>query len=361
MKQGMTLDALASELVRVQEAKKDFTGPARMVRFAHDDKAGLRAEGIAGDDAIPLTRIAHGQMANFTGIPKPYYDRLRDEAPDLLVSNVNEWLGRDERNRLMRTLDGGLRAWLSDRYRPLDNHDLAEATLPILGEKGCDMASVNLTEQHLYIKATLPGLRRDIKQSAVPGDVVEAGIMIRNSEVAMGALSIQPFVHRLICRNGMVVNDASMRRSHIGRRTGNGDENIDVYLTDDTRRLEDAALWSKVQDVVRGSFEPENFERIVNRMEESTQEPIRATGDLNGVVETACARLSLPMGQRDSILGHLAGGGDMTRYGLLNAVTRASQDVGDYELATSMEAAGGRLLALESKDWKAISEAVLKN
>ena len=52
----------------------------------------------------------------------------------------------------------------------------------------------------------------------MPGDIVQAGVMISNSEVGLGAVSIQPLVYRLVCTNGMIVNDMGERRHHVGRQ-----------------------------------------------------------------------------------------------------------------------------------------------
>ena len=40
------------------------------------------------------------------------------------------------------------------------------------------------------------------------GDIVQAGVVISNSETGLGAVCIQPLIYRLVCSNGMVVNDA---------------------------------------------------------------------------------------------------------------------------------------------------------
>jgi len=40
-----------------------------------------------------LTEWAHSQLAEKTGIPKKYYDRMREaEEYELLAENINTWL-----------------------------------------------------------------------------------------------------------------------------------------------------------------------------------------------------------------------------------------------------------------------------
>jgi hypothetical protein len=46
---------------------------------------------------------------------------------------------------------------------------------------------------------------------------VQAGVVISNSEVGQGTLSVQPLIYRLICRNGLIAADRAMRKTHVGR------------------------------------------------------------------------------------------------------------------------------------------------
>lgn len=83
---------------------------------------------------------AHRQIGAYTGIPASYYDKLMT-SPQLLAENVNHWL-KDKavqaqlnpERRMIRTLDGNVRAFLSDRYRRIDNEMVAEAVLPVIGK-----------------------------------------------------------------------------------------------------------------------------------------------------------------------------------------------------------------------------------
>lgn len=44
-----------------------------------------------------------------------------DEAPELLAQNLNCWFTKEPAQRMLRTLDGTARAYLSNRYRRIDN------------------------------------------------------------------------------------------------------------------------------------------------------------------------------------------------------------------------------------------------
>ncbi len=46
------------------------------------------------------------------------------------------------------------------------------------------------------------------------------------------------------------------------------------------------------------------------------------------------------------MLRHLATGGDFTRFGLLNAVTRTAEDAESYDRAIELERVGGEILEM---------------
>lgn len=52
---------------------------------------------------------------------------MRQEYPSLLDENINRWFQKTPERRMLRTLDGNIRAFLSDRYHRLDNLELAVA------------------------------------------------------------------------------------------------------------------------------------------------------------------------------------------------------------------------------------------
>lgn len=350
MKTMMNLTDLASELTRRENAKRDFIAPNSKMRMM--PTADISLEGA--ENFYGVTSHAHGQFASHLDIPKKYYDRMREEKPELLADNVNAWLDANgTQRRMVRTLDGDVRAYMSDRYRPLDNHDLAEASLQVLHGEGSNLQiqSLALTDTRMYIKAVTERIELEVKR----GDPVQAGIVISNSEVGAGSVKIEPLVLRLVCTNGMIANDASLRKFHVGRAGGNGDDGITEFLRDETRQADDRAFWMKVQDLIRAAFDDVKFRTIVERMTASTED--RIEGDPVTVVDVTAKRFGLTEGERGGILNHLVDKGDLSRYGLLNAVTAVAQTPDDYERATELERLGGQILELPKSAWKEIATA----
>jgi hypothetical protein len=350
MKTGSTLPELATELQRQLSTKRDYLAPTTALAYhpANGDPEGLELAGVGRFGVTPHT---HGQLSDYLGIPAKYYQRLRQDHPALLAANINGLLAAKPERRLVRTLDGQARAFLSGKYRPLDHVDLAEAVLPALFEQPeLRVESCALTEQRLYIKAVTPRIQAEVKR----GDVVQAGVVISNSEVGAGSVKIEPLVYRLVCLNGAIVNDARLQKYHVGKGLGGeGDVAAELYR-DDTRKLDDAAFWHKVRDVVAGVLTERTFGAIVARWTEATER--RLVGDPVQVVEVTAQRFGLDEQARGGILNALISAGDLSQYGLAQAVTNYSQRVDSYDRATDLERLGGHLLDLSPTEWKVLAD-----
>ena len=340
MKQGFkTVQELYQKLEEQRENRKDMIADTRSLIINSVD--GISSLSVStGDDVISyvVSDVAHRQIADRLGIPFKYYDRMRLEYPVLLDQNINGWLMKNPEKRMLRTMDGRLRAFLSDRYRRLDNLELVDHVLPVIAQmKGCSIESCDITETHLYMKI----INRTMKAELTPGDVVQAGFVISNSEIGLGALKVEPLVYRLVCRNGMISKDLAHKKYHAGRQVEDTDNAYELY-SDETLAADDKAYFLKVQDIVSAAVDEARFNLTVDKMRASMNVP---TGD-NPVktVEVLGDKYILNKTERATILRHFIMSNDYTAFGLVNAVTRSSQDISDYNRATELERLGGTIL-----------------
>lgn len=357
MKSGKSLIELAEEITRRKEAKKDFIVNTEAVTMTLDGK-----EVVFGETAATVTPLAHRQLAEHVGIPQKYYDRMAQDDPNLLAMNVNNWLRKEPSKRMIRTLDGKARAFLSDRYRALENEDLAEAILPVLLDGEFDIMSSEITETRLYIKAVDRRVSRELAKSGAKfGDgghtivrVACPAITISNSEVGMGALSVLTGIYDGFCSNLATFGERSLRKTHVGGRHELVDDEMFALLTDETRRATDKAVWLQVKDVVKAAFDRVKFDELVDKIEGTQSQKI---DDPVKVVELSSKRWGLNETEGKSILRHLIEGADLSRFGLHNAVTAASQELEDYDRATAFERIGGQIIELPANDWQEIAKA----
>ena len=361
MKQGRALPEVLKQLQQESSMKRDYIAPAQSFTLYPDGKTfRMRSSGgLAGpaewhagaETQFGTTDLFHRQVGSALNIPAKYYDLMRLQKPDLLAENVNAWLADREQNYMVRAMDYGsgyvARALLSDRYRRIDNLEVATAVLPLFaGKPDIEVVSSEVNDNHLFLKI----VSHRVEMEVVPGDYVQAGVVISNSEVGLGAVSVQPLVYRLICSNGAIVNDFGERKAHVGRAVKGLDDSPFLEYSDEAREAEDKAFLLKLRDTTAAAFEEARFAQIVGRLRDATQAKI--TGRVQDVIELTGKAYDLSLPEQDSIMNYLISGGDLSLYGLSNAITRASQDVESYDRATSMEGIGWQVVTMEPSLWR---------
>lgn len=351
MKQGTTIHDLAAKLLGQVPDKRDYLVDTRTLRLESSIDSGSRLHMDGGEDApFTVNEFTHRQVADRLGIPAKYYDRLREEQPHLLDANVNAWFEAKPERRLIRTLGKTARAFLSDRYRRIDNVDVAEAVLPLITDlPGAEIVSCELTETRMYIKVINRRITLDVK----PGDTVQAGFVLANSEVGASSVRVEPLIYRLVCSNGLIVPSYGQKRYHVGR-TLESEENREVFR-DETLEADDRAFLMKVGDTIRLAIDQAKFAHLVSRLRDTADQPL--SGNPVRAVELLSSRHSLSQEEHSSVLHHLIEGGNLSQYGLINAVTRTSQDSTSYDRGTELERLGGQLMLLEKREWNDLATA----
>ncbi len=340
----MDLKSLVEELKRQRVVRLDIIAKDEDIAAFPDEDLGLLL-GILDEGMWPLTEWAHAQLAEKLGIPKKYYDRMREAGKwELLAKNINAWLGEKER-RLIRILDGKIRAILSDRYRIIDNYDLVFLALDEFKKKDTiEIYRIDLTETMLYIKAIDRTLTETIREE----DIVYGGLIIRNSEVGASALRIEPFIYRKVCNNGLILPH-TLKKIHLGKQILEIDD-MDWSWSDETKELEDKALWSKVRDIIRATFDKQTFQSWVAKLKESTaeeiKEPIKA---VNNIVQ----HLGLGEEQKQKLLMHFS---EPTKYGLINAVTNLASQTKNVDEQIKLEEFAGEILQSPLKVFEVLGE-----
>ena len=289
---------------------------------------------------------------------------MRKEAPELLGRNVKEWFDRYPAQRLVRVLDETNRAFLSNSYRPLENYDLAEAVLPTLLDNQLVIMSCEITERRLYIKAVDPRITRDVPSGKKIGDgshvffdTCSPAIIISNSEVGYGRLSVESGIFTKVCTNLATIAKGGLKRTHIGAKHSALDnvENIDNLLTSETRKATDKAIWLQVRDVVKGAFDEAVFTARCQTLGGMADDKIG--DDVVKTVELTAKKFGLSDLVAGHVQRHLIEGGDLSRYGLFNAVTRTAQDQDSYDDASDLERLGGKIIELNKSEWRELAAA----
>lgn len=386
--------AMLQELERVSKTAEDVIVPASQlaIRVTEDDEirasypapSGTPFYGSSID--LGIRRVAHEQLAEKTGVPIRFYNRLRDEHPPLAAHTVNYLLanGKENTNYMLRLVDGDLRAVLSDRYRRLDSWDVACTVLDELRNIKNDPTSggdlngaapvvqrMDMSEERFYLRIMQPGFAakitgrgEDIRKAEngifssgyrkdngrwqgfddddPNADWVFGAFVVSDSDVGRGGLNVDgPCLMRATCTNLIVVSQA-LHRVHVGQKLAVGAEGL---LSDHTKSLQDQAVFSEIRDMVRSTFDPELFREVVIRAQTAQaqvlEEPTKA-------VDAVARAYDLTDKMRQAVLDELISPSfdvnpGATVWGLSNALSAQAHKV-DIESSYALEKAAGDLL-----------------
>lgn len=352
MKTGIQMQDLTTEIKRQQVNKKDFIASNSQVKFTA--MTGELEALIDMEDQethkFSLTDHAHNQLASYLGINRTYYDKMREHEPQLLALNLNQWFSRTEKpfdfnssNRMVRTLDGKIRAFLSDSYLRIDNYDILIALWPVFSQfPELQFESMNITENHMYLKAVTPKRSVEVRK----GDIIQAGITITNSETGDGSFKVVPMTYRLWCLNGATHTEygQTLKRTHRGAKQALGIQTFRTFGKETLSLLEQALL-EEMRNSVRSILSADWLQAVGAKMEKATTLDLT---DADKAVEVLTNRKLVSEAEGELILRnyikHSHNNGE-TLYGLFNAVTRSAQDESlSYTRATELEALGDKVL-----------------
>lgn len=338
-----------------QQEKQDFLIPLNETMFAEDEMLEKMTLGFSGNNGdyynFPLTDNGHSCLASITEMGKKYYDKCLTHGRSLLVQNVNHWLDDISDRKMIRVLDGEVRGILSDKYRRMDNLPIAQACMMVfLGLQKTGNLSIKdcgLTQKFMRIKATFPQVRAEV---AGVGDIVEAGIMVQNSEIGFSSTKVFGYIHVLRCSNGQI-SMYGIRKYHIGEVY---QDFTDVLLTADTVRMTDLAVLNQLKDVIVDlSTNPNWFLMEVDKMNEAVADVSRV-GALE-LPERFGKAWKLTDDETKIMVADLmrASNNDLdapvSRYAVSNSLTWAAQFVGSYDRRIELETLGGQLMAEPQK------------
>jgi len=304
-----------------------------------------------------ITNWTHGQLANYTGIPYSYYNKVMGTSTKLLAENVNHWFAQNKDDVRMVRLDGDyMRAFVSDRFKRIDNYDVAsiavaeakQVTETIkfrqawITDKMMNLELIDPT-QIIYID---PDKQAQFEQHEPsenyfykPGeDIYMAGISITNSEVGYKAFEAQTYLYRLSCSNGLVM-PYSVRRVHLGGRTDEGD------WSRKTRELDISLTESQIRDIVRKAFDKNSIDKAIDELRKAKNEKIPHP---QVFVDITAKEFAFTDAEKDNIWSNLSVEGDLSKYGFIQAITRTAQmhlGKAENERKYEMEKIAGTLVA----------------
>lgn len=249
----------------------DTVVPTRKLRFEVGDvdeanaSDHLELRAVAGGQDWGLHRNALSQLCTYSSFPIRYADHLaaagehRQRRMKRLAYCLNQEMEeRAADKRLLRSIGGEVRGFLSDKYKRIDSVKIIDtfsgAMKDINARPYADAASglgAYSTDLRWSITGVLPQVFR------TNTDALAVGIQLRNSDFGRGRLELSMYLIRLWCLNGATARDV-MKKTHIGSRL---DENIEYSRR--TYELDTATSVSALKDAISDVMGEKKVEALV--------------------------------------------------------------------------------------------------
>jgi hypothetical protein len=328
---------------------RDFGFKADMTSFL--DSIGVTSSNE--ETIFSLTKNCKEDVSSKLGIPSKFYQRLETSQTDMLDYNVSELLKREPGTYFLRSFQsddgtGIARAFLSDSYRVIDNLDVLTAALSSIKDTGVNIKieSCDITESSMHARFYLPDVEvkapellenyRGSRNPLSNDGGIFGGFSIRNSETGRGKFSITPRLIVGACRNGMVFKQDATSRIHLGSKMEAGI----VKSSQETMDKEYSLIMSEIKDAVNTFSSKEFLEGKINRILGNNHRIAKPQEAIENVVKWS----GLPNELTDDLLSAFIDGGDVTRFGIAQAMTWVAYDHADAELALELESSAAELM-----------------
>ncbi len=327
-----------------------------------------------------INPVAFSQIAVDAGLDTKTARKLQTICPQEFDGVVNKLWEKEPKKRLLRahaystdekfitnqsmtysgaplSNTGVARAWVSDKFKTFDNHDMLNSTVPALMESDAQFKVVNavVTDKRLYIRLkseTHTGAGANIN------DVMANGIGLSNSETGHGSILVYQLFWTLACLNGMQTDNRS-RSSHITSARAEADYGL---LSSEAKDADNKALSLKVRDLVKAYSSRDLFDETLVKMKAASEDLIE--GSINDAAENLGKVLTLTKTENKNVLEGLlktigqAGyvGQPVTRATMVNAVTAVGNMV-DPDNVDDWQRRGGQVLNMRPADWARVAIA----
>ena len=287
-------------------------------------------------------------------IPPGYLTRLimgthrADAEPRAAAGLCNELLRtHNDRGKslLVRLIDENrIRAVLSERYRIMDNLDLLGPFIRGISSWLPDRVAVDyadVDEEGMAVAITFPealhgaGTTRQLPGGTVAvNDEYQAGFVLRNNECGEGGMEIVPRVWRVICSNGLLVEDMKFRRVHLG-----------ANLTGAMRDVMQQAVYEAIQHAL------DAMPRIVTALHEAQKErELNPIGRLGSIAR----HHDLDDNTRQHLFRTFAQEPEQSRFGVVQAITAAGRDQPVATDQQRLESLGGLVLQMPKREYERV-------
>jgi len=225
---------------------------------------------IADHSSTTMHSNAIGQAAQAAGVDVRYLRKLiaspNDSLRSLALDILHTHFGKTDLSagyRLVRSVDGETRGFMSDRFRRIDSRPLLETFAETCQAVGAVPIDGVGSDTRVQLKAYLPMIFEPVEN-----EPMIVGLAWHNSDFGCGSHALALTILRIMCTNKATTENC-FRQTHSGGRLAN-----DIAYREETLRLDTAANQARLKDEVAHLLGPDNVNKVMGLVKRANDEAI---------------------------------------------------------------------------------------
>lgn len=324
----MTFGGILSRSEEIQSMCSDYVvRSVNSERLRLNDLAGITYVTEQGEVRSPaISKWGMGQLCNKVGVPADYMRKcIGTGRIELAQDNLNSWLEDFNKDLFIREYNGTIRGVLTPRYSVCDTPTILNTMKNSFPVDDFNIKGYFLNEERLHIRLVSP------HQLPIDSEDLYPGFSIDSSDVGRSNLTINFFIWKKVCTNGLIVPKRFGVLFHQRHRG--------ITIEDFALNLENAMdLVNPIIDKVT--------ESIVNTSGVSLESAFKNEDSLNELIHRVRSQTLMPEDGVKKVIQLMTDGVyEKTRWGLINSITQVAQDFTLDKRVEYERAAGGMLVA----------------
>lgn len=266
---------------------------------------------------------AFSQFCSKIGVPAQYMDKcMKNNLSELAEQNMNTWVDIYDNSLFIREYNDKIRGVLSSRYSPFDTPQILDVLEDTTRGLNLKVKGYYMSEERFHARLI------QTETMNVDGEDLFGGIQIDSSDVGRSALTVNFFIFKQICTNGLCVSRGKgnlFTQKHINICTDDFHEELSASIkllpelvAEYESTIKRAKLSNSIVTVGR-----EDVSRNILKELSNGEDRDKAVQE---IIDRLKAKLRLPDEGVENILRVAHDQYDYSNWGVINAITQVAQN-----------------------------------
>ena len=334
---GATGTMIDDDVVNVSSIEFQNHCDRERVEIIYPDDTGAIIQSSIHDHALD-------HLGTKFGVPVGYVKRMAHGKAwerEVMAHTLSEFAENVSRERLLlRSVQGQVRAAVSDKYRRLNSMKILLTFLSAAQSTGSRLVDAHDGDTRSFAEVVLP----EVVEFDTPQNGRNYGVFgarLRNSDFGHGALELSAYVKMVRCMNGWV-GESLMREVHMGGKIPTSIEVSQVTVDKDTD-----ARASLVQDAMKSIYSGNTRDEIIAKIQGASAKEIDIKAETERLPKLGLSKMEIEAFENlmlnNDPNNNLVGGPSMWKF--TNGLTALARD-SEAGRKRELEQIAGKLLGI---------------